>query len=202
MKEKVMKIVNKAAELAKKKPVFLIAVGVAVIAAVGLIVLICTRTPEKEQFPESVPSVGMPEGVVGNTSMPIEELDNFDFSLAQTSQEDIDSAVAFVGKKLDEKAAEPYVKSLEKGKIYADDEKTFVFRARFFRSNYTEKNQVTDTYINQNTIAVIAEYKVDYDEEQVPYAEGDVKTVYYLMRVDLTGEWSVFKTETIESGDE
>ena len=200
MKEKVMNIIKKTAETVRKNPIIAIVAAVAVIAVVLLVVLIVTKkdtaAPAQAQSSQIDPAFTV-SGTVGNTSMTDEEVAAFDFSLSNTPQASIDSAVAFVNQKVDEEAAQPYVVSFSKDKVYASEEATVWFRRTFFRSDYSERNNISDAYINQNIIAVLAEYTVDYDQEQVPYEDGKTTKAYYLMKTELTDGWTVYKTETI-----
>lgn len=200
MKEKVMNIIKKTAETVRKNPIIAIVAAVAVIAVVLLVVLIVTNkdtvAPAQAQSSQIDPAFTV-SGTVGNTSMTDEEVAAFDFSLSNTPQTSIDSAVAFVNQKVDEEAAQPYVVSFSKDKVYASEEATVWFRRTFFRSDYSERNNISDAYINQNIIAVLAEYTVDYDQEQVPYEDGKTTKAYYLMKTELTDGWTVYKTETL-----
>lgn len=200
MKEKVMNIIKKTAETVRKNPIIAIVAAVAVIAVVLLVVLIVTKkdtaAPAQAQSSQIDPAFTV-SGTVGNTSMTDEEVAAFDFSLSNTPQTSIDSAVAFVNQKVDEEAAQPYVVSFSKDKVYASEEATVWFRRTFFRSDYSERNNISDAYINQNIIAVLAEYTVDYDQEQVPYEDGKTTKAYYLMKTELTDGWTVYKTETL-----
>lgn len=200
MKEKVMNIIKKTAETVRKNPMIAIVAAVAVIAVVLIIVLIAikkdTAAPAQAQSSQIDPAFTV-SGTVGNTSMTDEEVAAFDFSLSNTPQASIDSAVAFVNEKVDEEAAQPYIVSFSKDKVYASEEATVWFRRSFFRSDYSERNNISDAYINQNIIAVLAEYTVDYDQEQVPYEDGKTTKAYYLMKTELTDGWTVYKTETI-----
>lgn len=124
-------------------------------------------------------------------SMSEEKLNQINFSLSNIPQKKIDEAVTFVTAEIDKEASQPYVISFEKGNIYASEEATVWFRKSFFLTDYVERYKLTDIYVNNNTIAVLAEYTVDYNEDQVPYDDGKTTKAYYLMINDESQEWII-----------
>ncbi|GKX29663.1 hypothetical protein SH1V18_21430 [Vallitalea longa] len=82
--------------------------------------------------------------------------------------------------------------SLSVDNIEVSDKETQRIKNRYIGSEIAISYDWTDEYINENMIAVFAEYNVDYDNTKVPYNEGDITQYFYLIREDIDSSWLIW----------
>lgn len=91
-----------------------------------------------------------------------------------------------------EKEGDLGVISLTIGKAEFSAKKTQQIKKQYAKSELAKSYGWTDEYIQENIIAVYAEYTVDYDNTKVPYNEGVEKEYFYLVRADSGSPWLVW----------
>ena len=90
-----------------------------------------------------------------------------------------------------EKEGDLAVISLDIEKVEFSEEETERIRAYYMGSELAEGEGWSDEYLEENMVAVYAQYTVDYDNTKVPYSEGPTAKYVYLIRADKDSPWLI-----------
>ena len=91
-----------------------------------------------------------------------------------------------------EKPGDLGVLSLTVGKVGVSEAETQRVKQRYTGSDLAKQNGWSDAFIDENMIAVAAEYAVDYDHTKVPYMDGSVSQNFYLVRDNPSSAWLIW----------
>ncbi len=103
-----------------------------------------------------------------------------------------DSPTDAVQADLESRKATGAVISMTIQSVSVSPEETARVRKMYAGSELAEKNGWSDDYIENNLLAVFAQYTVDYDNTKVPYPEGALEQYFYLTRKDEQSSWAVW----------
>ena len=81
--------------------------------------------------------------------------------------------------------------SLDIEKVEFSEEETERIRAYYMGSELAEGEGWSDEYLQENMVAVFAQYTVDYDNTKVPNNDGPTAEYVYLIRADKDSPWLI-----------
>lgn len=76
--------------------------------------------------------------------------------------------------------------------IEISEDETKRIKEQYIGSELAETYNWSEEYINENMIAILAKYNIDYDNTKVFYDGGDIVQYFYLIRKDADSSWLIW----------
>ena len=100
---------------------------------------------------------------------------------------------------LENQMKKDYTLELRIKEIVVDQDATERVKQQYKGSELAEENGWSDSYLEDNLIAVCAEYYVVYDHQKTFLKDGDVEQYFFLLRDEKTQKWMIWNNTA--SGD-
>ena len=93
---------------------------------------------------------------------------------------------------LENQLEKEYTLELQIKEIFVDQDATERVKQQYKGSELAEENGWSDSYLEDNLIAVRAEYYVVYDHQKTFLKDGDVEQYFFLLRDEKTQKWMIW----------